>query len=430
MYKRNAARINAGEARTLRERLFLTACYATAVTLGWSGVKLGPGNLSDVTLIAACLLGAGLAGRSPRAHGFWYWASAPTAIAAMLLARDGITGVHSINFGTSGIVVGSSLMFLRIAMSTLAAAVFLRQVSLIGGQPLTFRVGACWLAGVSASSVVAVLQANGFARGLPLVEQTLSEFSERYSGLASHPNALAQSAALAVPLAAYYFHTFSGRWRVVVLLGLATLAMGVDASGSRAGVVVGVAVTVMSVIAIGSLPKIRSWTLPFILAATVLAIVYAPSIIANTRLAANDESAAQSNVGRAEAVATGWAHFSQSPFFGTGLGSWYGELSVLVLLAGGGVALLGAYAVFVGGICARFNAHRRDFASAAGVLSFIALLGFALLNNGAFERFTFVAVLCLWALLSQEDTGRPQHDAVRVAAPSHSRYRRQARGHP
>lgn len=368
--------------------IFAAATFATAP---WSGAKFGPMALADLFTFLTLLTGLPLIlrGRSTLTVPIWLWL--PTATSFVVLFYNEVFSSAALS-STPG-VTSPSIMFGRIALSTLGLGLVCILVAKVRPDFL-IRAVAWFALGSSISAGVALLQSVGIRPVLPGVEQVVSEFTGRWTGLASHPNALAQASVLAIPAIFLLLSRHRGILRLTWLICLVGLVLSVFASGSRAGLIVGAIVSAVSVVVFFGRGRRLGSILAALLAMGFLSITFGSQVISQTRLGAGDEyGAALSNVGRVEAISEGWSLFTDHPIAGAGLGSWYGELGVLVVLVSGGLILGLAYTAFLTGVAVRIFAGPTSVDAAYFFISLVAVLGFATLNNGFFERYTFLLPL-------------------------------------
>lgn len=366
-------------------RLLRALASVAALTSAWSAVRVGPSNAADTTIILTGIVAIGVAlARQEVLTRIRLWMLLPALIGTLFVARDVIFFNTSLNDTVSGI--GSLPMLGRIAFATAAPAIVVAILNAVDPDWVPRLLG-WWLAGTLVCAGFAILQTNGFLPDFSFLEYSIGTTSDRFPGLASHPNALAQVAVMAWPVSAIRYMTGArfGFLLFAVCTGVFLAAIAI--SGSRAGILLVVFLAPILLILVLGFRGKWYFAPPVLVLGVASGVVLLPGLLAGTRLGA--ESADASTAGRVIAVARGWDLFATNPFWGSGMGSWYGELGPLILLTSGGVILLAAYLIFIGGqIRAMWPARSHVFA-AATLLSTAVLLGSLFFNNGLLERFAY-----------------------------------------
>ncbi|WFR68144.1 O-antigen ligase family protein [Curtobacterium flaccumfaciens] len=317
-----------------RGSLLLGVACLAALTSSWSAARIGSLNLSDLFMLFTLVLApftSSIIRDSPRVHA---WIALPTLVALVLTARDVVISGDSLGVvdgEASGLAPGQ--MLARVALSTLCVSLVC-MIAIGDEQSRGRKVLKWWFAGVTVSAVFAILQGLGVVPDNVVLAQING--AERFAGLSSHPNALAQTIVLALPLCSYFVNTSSPRRRWLAVLMLVLLWIALVQTGSRAGLLGGFVVTLVALIYFAARLRVLRWILPLAILGVVAALIYGPQVISATRFVPS-AGTAQSNSGRVQAISEGWASFLSHPFAGAGLGSWVGELAPLVLLACGGV---------------------------------------------------------------------------------------------
>ncbi|WP_181435434.1 O-antigen ligase [Curtobacterium sp. MCBD17_013] len=366
--------------------------YLAAMTSSWSAVRVGSLNVSDVLLVLALLGLATEALVQTALVRVRVWMILPTLAGLLLVARDVIVWGRALNGAYLGEGLSPLQMLTRVSLSTLGIALVTAGVGARDRQA-ALRAIWWWLTGVCVSAAFALAQAMGLA-SLTL-QQTNG--AGRFAGLSSHPNALAQTAVLAIPLAlvAVLRSRGSGRFMSFVLVIL--LGAAVFQTGSRAGLLVGFATLVLGALEYARRAKALRWALPICLFVVAAVVIYGSRVIGSTRFA-SDSGAIQSNEGRIQSINDGWSSFSSHPVFGAGFGIWVGELTPLVLLASGGGVFLAIYSWFALAPARSLWIARADPLAAALLMDVVLVLILGLLNNGFTERYTFWPALLGYAL--------------------------------
>lgn len=357
-----------------------------ALSSSWSGVKLGPLNLSDFFVLVALILIPFTDAFRRNASLLRAWMVLPAVVALVLTARDVIIFGRQLNMSeVNAEGLSSGQMLARIVLSTICVAIVC-VVHIGGDERRGRRLLAWWVTGVVTSSAYALGQATGVFPSAPdgLFLAQINGFN-RFAGFSSHPNALAQTIVLAVPIVLL---SIGAKAKLRRLLATVVLVIALFGTGSRAGLLVGFIAVAVSALVLGRRKGVLRWTLPLVILAVAGAIVFGPRVIGGTRFAQSD-GVTQSNSGRVQALGDGWELFSRYPITGAGLGSWVGELAPLVLLASGGLVLLAVYSTFaVSPLISLWRIRRQELAEAL-FISATMVLPLGLLNNGFTERYSF-----------------------------------------
>lgn len=400
-------------------RAFVATAYAAALTSTWTSVQFAGLELGDLTLGLAFVLsvvGRGLDRSVATRFPLWSLAPAVTAIGlvwynTVLLGQPLTEPVDVLKLGAG---VAPTVFLTRvITSSAVVAALLFNLVTLLKlGQVL--RLLGWYVAGLCVSAAYAALQAAKVNPFQGVLSQVVG--MDRYPGLSTHPNALAQSAVLAAcVVAGLPARSVSGQMLRAVA-GL-TCAYAVLLSGSRAGLIA--MLLIILALTLRAVSSRSQGPLRLALAEIcVTAFVYGTIAITSiTRLAGDDSSADESDGQRAASIATGFHLFTASPFTGSGLGIWLGESVPLILLSSGGLVLFAAYGWFIGR--AAFMAVRSGSVEPGlrwtAALTLCSLTILWVLNNDLFERYTLWPILTL-AFLWQAHERRPASDQLPTRA--------------
>jgi hypothetical protein len=292
-----------GPSTTQRVTLLSTVTGLAALTASWSGVRVGAFNVSDAFVVVGLVLIPFSAATKDGRSTLRAWMVLPAFAALVLAARDVI--LFGRNFATPGVAeagLSSGQMLARVVLSTICVAVLC--IVVVGRHEADGRkILLGWLIGVLLSSAFSLVQGFGLLPESFVLEQVNG--TGRFAGLSSHPNALAQTIVLALPLAFYELRTHSGRGRLVAVLALGLLFAAVFQTGSRAGLLIGFVVATASALISASRAQVMRWVLPMVILATALAILYGPALIGTTRFTAS-AGTIQSNVGRVQSISEGW----------------------------------------------------------------------------------------------------------------------------
>lgn len=385
---------------TPAERVLLAVVALAALTSPWNAVRLGGWPVGDLVLVVAVpLIVLRSAVGRPALRLLRWWMLVPSLVCAALLGGHVVLAGGSLQETVAfGQGVAPGLFAIRVVLSTACVACCAVFAATVGGRPAATAVLGWWYLGVVISAGVAILQTLGVWSAPVELDQTLglTPGAERQAGLASHPNSLGQSLALAIPVGVALACLARRPHRLLPVLGLLIVLGGQFTTGSRAGLIV----TALAVLIAAMWLLWRSGRAVLILpvgALLVIAGIFAgPLIVEATRFGAVGSRA--SDLGRLAALRAGWEHFLASPLFGSGLGVWFGEAVPVILLASGGVVLLAGYLVFLGVPFVGFLREPAAPSALLGAAAVLVTLSFWLLNNGLLERVVFWPMLLAAAM--------------------------------
>ncbi|MBJ7339113.1 O-antigen ligase family protein [Mycolicibacterium sp.] len=425
------------------------------LTVTWTGLKLpGLGDPADILIAAAFGLCAVMVVFGDLRFAIPLWPFIPPiAVIACVLARQldpppYYLQVLRYQFGTgapSSLVKALFWLFalLVVPLTIMACIAIDRRVAV--------WTMAAYVSGTAVSSGVAIVDLTGLTnigRSLPgnltyLLTNTTVDTSNRIPGLSDHPNNLAFTATLSIPVVVYFMGTMRRRWIATILL--IALLGGVLASGSRGAQAVAPVVLVVSVLWLPRRPSGERSNASFFwfsaLAAGVLGVavlISLPSKIRESilRITSIESIFAQgnaSNDGRLTLLGTGLLDWRQYPIFGAGLRHIVEAHNIYVqLLASGGLVLLiamFAYWLLMIRDCwrlSRIGVHYARFL----MLSIIGWLVLGSVENQLTERGIYFAVGCIAGLASihfahwpeapeDEAPGRGHHDALHAGLVGH-----------
>lgn len=334
-------------------RLGLGLTYVACFVTPWNGIALGPARPGDVfTVLALAVLIAADIGR-PFPH-------LPRWTTYFVAAIVGLTALHAVmptspDFLSSRIVVDSRGMLfvetqsngfvgVKFALGVLALTWMLSLASRDAPGSM-FRAAVAFTLGTAASAAVAF--------GDIVLGTHLSSYSTgtRASGLSIHPNFLAETAALSVPLAIWLAARSRPAGRTLALVLVGVLTLGTYSTGSRGGAV---AFAVAVLLTLLLLPRLRR-AMPLLLLIlgflVTLAFVAIPSLgtgVLHALRLENSTSAASSDLVRTLASQQATRDFQHSPVTGIGMQVAAEAQNVyLQTLAAGGLILCGAYVLYL-----------------------------------------------------------------------------------
>lgn len=312
--------------------LSVVAAYGCAITSSWTAVR-GPGfPVSDLFLLV--LLGGAV----------WRFMVPPgwTAVRWWMFLGlfSGLLCVFA-GFLSPGVIVGSvysdstSTVFMRLLAATTLTAIGYACLIPAASAALPRRLAAAWLAGATVSAIVAVLGGPG---ALGLAGLVPSQAYERASGLSVHPNSLACSLVVAIPVAVWGI-TCGGRWRPPAAACLMLLLWALLLADSRAGLIIGFGALVVSGCCFIGI-RVRGTGRAVTIGLYVVGVMGVAWMAAQgSRLLVDERLVSQSDTSREAAINGGWELFQNSPVFGNGIASGSGISVPILLLSSGGLVL-------------------------------------------------------------------------------------------
>lgn len=260
--------------------------------------------------------------------------------------------------------------------------------------PEGMRLIRSWLLGTAISALVGVSDLLGLT-SIGIVTNAGQNESGRVAGLTIHPNHLAASIAMAVPMV-FVFSEPKRRYRRVPWVLLALLAGGAFASGSRTGQA-GVLLSFVGALATQpSLRRMRRLTIPFFGALAAAFSVWPNSLyrfLESTRFAGG--VAGESNSERAVLRAQGVEDFLHRPILGIGYGhlNEAHEVHIQIAAATGLIGILAALLYFYFAFRATTRALQIDRIVASGILlSLGCWMVLAFTSNLVADRYLYVPV--------------------------------------
>lgn len=288
----------------------------------------------------------------------------------------------------SAVIAGDSSSpatdLVRVMMSTTVVAVLLTSVADTSGRPALRQVLGWWAAGVAVSS----LASGGVSLGVLNFSGLLVQPTGlRLSGLSSHPNSIAFSVTMALPVVLYL--ASSAKSRLLALCWVAAFGVsiwGLVLADSRSGLLVAIPSVAVALVLSLVQSRLRLLAAPILVVAGVLAAAVVPDAVSETRLI---QGSAQSDAGRVVYNDDALRTFAESPIFGGGFAAQSGVAVPLMVLSAGGFVLAIGYYLFVMYPLPAMWRSRRDRMAQTGILSVMVFLAFGLLNPVFAERATF-----------------------------------------
>jgi O-antigen/teichoic acid export membrane protein/O-antigen ligase len=228
----------------------------------------------------------------------------------------------------------------------------------------------------------------------------------RTAGLTEHPNDLALACVMALPIVIVVATSSVARtWRAGYALGGLVLLLGMLVSGSRAGMLAGVAgVCAVYLLAVPGFSRGRLiLAMAAVLGAVGIIVVAIGPDASSVTVAINrltgEVSVGESDVRRLDFYQQAITAFSSSPIFGTGYSNVrYAHDTFLQLLQSGGIMAVAGFVLLVGGTMAEgfrlsraplVAPHVRIVAMAA-VASIFVWLVYGLAQTAIYDRFLFL----------------------------------------
>jgi hypothetical protein len=406
----------------------VAAAYACAFTLTWNGWFLGPVRPGDLLILLTVLL---ILIADPN-DGFrtppWWVKQLPVAILLVALLAiyfppDPVYLANRLVLTAEGkqtVDTKSSVAVANLGVAfKFIVAVFATPMAFIGAARIDRRaprrLGMAFASGAALSGWAATLD-HFLHTDVGKVITRLPNIGSRQFGFADHPNFLAAGTVLGLSFGFWLLCSTKRNERLLGLVCLLGLLGGVYASGSRGGAVCTVAVLALCVVLH---PRTRPYAPQIGLAGIIATGIFAgvvPSvgkaILRATRLSGGIATQGSDTV-RSLVGAQGWRDFHQSPLHGIGLQVSFDASQVyLQELASGGLILFIAMQVYMaGGIFTAWRFLKRDDMGVALLASLIAVLALNYFEADLTDRFYYVPIAILVAMVhvhdTEDETGEP-----------------------
>jgi hypothetical protein len=409
-------------ARANLVKIGLWSAVGAAFTLPWNGFIIGGLRPGDglILISLAAFLSADVRGTIPRSP---WWIRQLTyviivvAVVHVFAPVDNLYALQRVVVGANGVPTIQFQTNLGVAFKFIVgiAVIPLSFSYAVRYQPKVLR----WLP-TSMVLGTAVSGAIAFSDGLGITslgdQFTRNHYQlAREGGLSNHPNFLAASCILALPIALWMAAEANRRMRWLGILGAIGVTVGDYATGSRGGAV---CIVLGAAVAFALIPYYRKRFLNVALvvgftAAAAFAFVpgVGKEILKATRLGGGTTDTSGSNFVRAIVGAQGVRDFKHSPIFGIGLQVADQAQNVyLQQLASGGLLLFGAMVIYaLGNLRLAIALMRYYDIAAALVATAIASAVFNYLEADLTDRFfyvpvAFAAMLFTHWQLNHEDT--------------------------
>jgi hypothetical protein len=325
---------------------------------------------------------------------------------------------ESFSFGVRSLSNLGQLSKFLVAILILPLVVMYAHVSQKEGLTLVRM----WLIGTTISAAIGLTDLLGFT-ALGIVTNGGQNGNNRVAGLTIHPNHLAASVAMAIPLVlALPRGTARARWISDAVLGV--LIAGAFASGSRTGQAGVLLALTTSVMLQPALRAKRRAALPLIglIAAFFLARPeFLLRLLERTRFAAG--AAGQSNTERAMLRAQGIEDFLHRPLIGIGYEHLNGahEVHIQIAAATGAIGIVAAIVYSVAVFRAAKQARAVHYAIGTGLLlSMGCWMALAFTSNLVADRYLYVPVALAFAFARLESSSgrRESENGARTTARS------------
>jgi O-antigen ligase len=373
------------------ERIAFVAVGAFVLFITWNGLRLAGGALANVFMVLAfaAVIGQTLLARRPIPLPPWLLAAGAGCVLAAMV--NAIFPPHPDWLAQSLMTYRTdfqppSLIFMvpRSDLATLVkfeAALVLIPMLIASVATTAARIERLidlFAVSATVNATVGIVDLAGFH----IAPQPGG--TGRDSGLTIHPNYLALTCTVGIPLALLWVSR-GGRWRVAGLVATALLLGGEYVSGSRAGAVSALLAIIVTVAAIPSLRGALGFVLPAVGLALVPLLVltrFGHQVLAQVRF--HSDTTSGSNSARSDLADLAFRQITARPIQGVGFGVIEDAHSIyLQILAAGGVIGMAAFLTFLGGLWSAvrvaFRGPLRDAAAASGTSVLVWL------TNGIFD---------------------------------------------
>lgn len=253
-----------------------------------------------------------------------------------------------------------------------------------------------WIAGVVMNSTTQILQSFGFARISTATFDPETFSGSRFPGLASHPNALAISVCLTLPLVYFPVLKFS---KIVRILFTLFFSASILITGSRAGIIVFIAGLILVMSKNRMTGKFRLGIILILIFASLLIILsgFSEMLISNTRLNSQDLSARASNSARLSLLKFGWTTFFDYPLTGAGAALIKVSHNIYLQILSS-IGLIGFFAFINFIVRTMSNSFRTSYLEKIPLIVFLV---FGLLNNSLSDFYLYFPLAFAYAIKSK-----------------------------
>jgi O-antigen ligase len=412
------------------DRIAYLAVAVSVLAITWNGLRVGGGAVANAFLIPAFLMVAirSVVLRKPIPLPPWMFAAGiGFALAAMLrlIFPPDASTLNDILIHYRTIPQAGAQPLIFVARSDLVA--FVQFVVGVFVMPLVVasvattprrieRLLDLFVASAAANAFVGLVDVAGLH-----IAPVLGG-AGRSAGLTIHPNYLALTCTLAVPLALLWIGR-GGGWRTAGFACTGLLLAGAYASGSRAGAVTAVLGVVVTMIVVPRLRTGLGFTVPAV-GMVVLALVYfaGDQILEQIRISGDIGTAvntAGSDTQRSQLAHLAIDQFQARPVSGVGYSVIADAHSIyLQLLAAGGVIAMLSFLTYLGGLAASARraiaGPQRDVAAALSV-SIGGWLVNGIIDNQLADKYLYVIpglMIALAYVTVTADAGAPESKAA------------------
>jgi hypothetical protein len=402
------------------ETAAIGALLVATFTVPWNGVHFAGQRPGDVFIFVALMLfiASGVHRALPVLPAWTVQLGAVIVVVAVLHEMVP-TDAHYLSQRV--IIAGDGARTIEIESSLFVAVKFL--VGVVGlpaafcfavqRRPEILRwLAIAFVAGVSVSSLVAFSD----GRGLTSIGKSVTGVFNgrtREAGLTNHPNFLAASCIIALPLAMWLIVSGGRRTRIFGVITTFSIVLGTFASGSRGGA----ACLVLAIVATIALDSRFHHQIPTIVffagLATFVAFLVFPSfghVVLNATRLTGGSSARGSDEARSIVATQGLQDFHHSPIDGVGFQVAAEATNVYVqeLAAGGLLLFVGMQIYTLGGIRSAFMLRQVHDMASALLASLITAAVFNYVEADLTDRFYYVPTALVVAIASMRAAGREQ----------------------
>jgi hypothetical protein len=394
------------------DRLAFAAVGVSVLVITWNGLRFGGGAVANAFLVPAFAMVAvrTVVLRKPIPLPPWMFAAAiGFAVAAMLNLifppDSGLMNDILIHYRTIPQVAQPPVLLPRsdlLALFQFETGVIVIPILIASVADTRRRIERLldlFVLGAVINALVGLIDWAGF-----YIAPVQAEVG-RSAGLTVHPNYLALTCTIAIPLALLWIAR-GGRWRMAGFGGAGLLLIGAYVSGSRVGAVTAVVGVVATVIAIPRLRPGLGVTVPVAgLVLLALAVFAGHQILEQVRLT-NDVGTVVNTTGsdtqRSQLADLAVSQFQARPLQGVGFSVIADAHSIyLQLLAAGGVIAMLSFLTYMGGLAgAAWRAMagpQRDVAVAISISIAMWLIN-GVIDNQLGDKYLYVVPGLLIAL--------------------------------
>ena len=362
------------------ERLAYITVGVFVLFVTWNGLRVAGGGMANLFMVAAFMVVPLYVIQTRRAVPFppWLFAAAAGFVIAAMVAyvfppEQDLLSRSLISFRTEyqsveplGYLVPRSDLYTLLKFETALLLIPLLIAAVATTKERIERLMDLFVLSATINAAVSIVD----FLGVPIAPY--ATVAGRASGLTIHPNYLALTCTVGIPLAVWWISR-GGPWRLRGLIATTLLLGGTYASGSRAGAVTAVLGLVLTVAALPSLRRSLRYVLPVGALLLIPVAIFTPvgaEILDQVRLGGNNTSG--SDTARSHLADIAMDQFRAEPIQGVGMGVIQDAHNIyLQLLAAGGLIAAASFLTYVLGLAnsvrRAFRGPLRDPAVAAGL---------------------------------------------------------------